>query len=139
MKKLIKFLTGAFLLAALFTSCGNPAAATPEQDDGVTVEQFIEKLIDFNEGITADGQFRITFETDGWMFYKKNSTDWEAGSSVLNGYYKFSKKSNQIYLYEDGFYVFYLNNNTLSITYCNEQVLIDYFNQLNNTLIFTKN
>lgn len=138
MKKLIKFMFAALFTAVMFMSCGNPAETAPEQDDGVTVEQFIEKLIDFNEGITADGQFRITFETEGWMFYKKNGTDWEAfDTKQLASYAKLSKKSNLIFAYEEALFYFTLSNNLLSIKYYEE--FCDFFgNQPDNTVILYK-
>lgn len=74
MKKLIKLFSLTIALAVVFVGCGNPVIPQ-EQDDGETVEQFIQRLIDFKEGITADNSVKFTFGTYNsvfaFMFYIK--------------------------------------------------------------------
>lgn len=100
MKKLIKHIALSILLTALFVSCGNPAMPQ-DQDDGETVEQFLEKLVAFGAGVTEDGTMTVTFVKKGISVYeseyKKENGIWKPLSEEDEINYRIKKISNGIY------------------------------------------
>ena len=120
MKKLLKLLSAALITAAMFMSCGNPASTTvPEQDDGLTVEQFQSKLLAFECGITASGNAVIIYkvenqEKDEYLYIKREGT-WEyAGNTSL---LHLKKENNEFYITGDGekLYSYTFTGNNLNL------------------------
>ena len=120
MKKLLKLLSAALITAAMFMSCGNPASTTvPDQDDGLTVEQFQSKLLAFECGITASGNAVIIYkvenqEKDEYLYIKREGT-WEyAGNTSL---LHLKKENNEFYITGDGekLYSYTFTGNNLNL------------------------
>ena len=121
MKKLLKLLSAALITAAMFMSCGNPASTTvPDQDDGLTVEQFQSKLLAFECGITASGNAVIIYkvenqEKDEYLYIKREGT-WEyAGNTSL--LLDLKKENNEFYITGDGqkIYSYSFEENNLNL------------------------
>ena len=100
MKKLINLIALTIALAVVFVGCGNPAIPQ-DQDDGETVEQFLDKLVAFGAGVTEDGTMKVTFvkkdisvyESD----YKKENGIWKSINEEDEINYRIKKISNGIY------------------------------------------
>ena len=134
MKKLLKLLSAALITAAMFMSCGNPASTTvPDQDDGETVEQFLQKLVEFGTGITSDGLLKFTYKRvlgkvyEAAYFY--DNEKWTTGNPEFDSDPSYNgneiidiirKISNNKYeQFGDGktIYIYEFVNNNLQITW----------------------
>lgn len=146
MKKLLKLLSAALITAAMFMSCGNPASTTvPDQDDGLTVEQFIEKLIEFSEGVTTDEQLKLRFykldngEAAFDICPQKDNYEPTAEKGAFNLTHKLEKYYNNKYVYEKNMFYFSLSENKLTFEYADVEEMKEFFNNApNNTLYFFK-
>ena len=100
MKKLINLIVLTIALAVVFVGCGNPAIPL-DQDDGETVEQFLDKLVAFGAGVTEDGTMKVTFvKKDISVYeseYKKENGIWKTLSEEDEINYRIKKISNGIY------------------------------------------
>lgn len=100
MKKLINLIALTIALAVVFVGCGNPAIPQ-DQDDGETVEQFLEKLVAFGAGVTEDGTMKVTFVKKGISvyesIYKKENGIWKTLDEEYEINYRIKKISNGIY------------------------------------------
>ncbi len=119
MKKLLKLLSAALITAAMFMSCGNPASTTvPEQDDGLTVEQFQSKLLAFECGITASGNAVIIYKQSysdytEYLYIKQNGSWIADNTSLLH----LKKENNEFYITGDGqkIYSYSFEGNNLNL------------------------
>ena len=120
MKILLKLLSAALITAAMFMSCGNPASTTvPDQDDGLTVEQFQSKLLAFECGITASGNAVIIYKVENqekseYLYIKREGTwEYEGNQSLLH----LKKENNEFYITGDGqkIYSYSFEGNNLNL------------------------
>lgn len=144
MKKLINLIALTIALAVVFVGCGNPAIPQ-DQDDGETVEQFIQRLIDFKEGITADNSVKFTFGTYNsvfaFKFYIKK--DGEFVTELQDEYAfklsKLKKVSNNLFVYDINTMWFSLSENKLTVKLADDEEITSYFGYPeNNTLVLYK-
>lgn len=116
-----------------------------EIDDGENVTQFIQRLIDFKEGITADNSVKFTFDTYenvfAFKFYIKK--DGEFVTELQDEYaFKLSKLvkvNNNLFVYDKNTMWFSLSENKLTVKLADVEEITSYFGYPeNNTLVLIK-